>query len=151
SSTHSIHLDALRGIAALFVVGYHVRILFFVDRGAVLGSSSLGADLFYSTTAIAREAILSFFVLSGFLIANSIHQANRQGRWSAAEYAISRLSRLYVVLLPALLLGLLWDLVGLHWLGSADIYTGHLANHEFPIDVAAQLTPASVFGTLIFV
>jgi peptidoglycan/LPS O-acetylase OafA/YrhL len=49
---------------------------------------------------LGREAVIAFFVLSGFVIAYSAETKNR----SLADYAIARCARLYSVVLPVLLL-----------------------------------------------
>ena len=64
-----------------------------------------------------------FFVLSGFFIAGSAATAVRRGRWSWAEYAVSRLTRLWVVLIPALVLTLILDKGGM-WLTNGAGYDG---------------------------
>ena len=51
-------------------------------------------------------AMDSFFVLSGFFISASVIKDCRAKRWSWSGYAASRCTRLYVVLLPGLLLTL---------------------------------------------
>ena len=151
-SAPSAHLDAMRGLAAIIVLAFHARLLFFVDRADVTPDMySVFATVFYLATAFGREAVLAFFVLSGFLIAGSIHRDHMAGRWSAGRYAIARLSRLYVVLLPALALGLAWDILGLRLFPAAAVYHGTLANSAFPFDVTARLGVGNIFGTLGFV
>src|ERR1700719_4818367 len=65
----SDHLNMLRGLAAITVVCFHLRGTFFVDRtpggGAVLW-------LFYFLTSLGSEAVMVFFVLSGFLIGANV-------------------------------------------------------------------------------
>jgi len=56
---------------------------------------------------VAHDAVIVFFVLSGYVIAYSAKEKCR----SARDYAVARLSRLYSVVVPALLLTLLlWPL-----------------------------------------
>jgi peptidoglycan/LPS O-acetylase OafA/YrhL len=50
----------------------------------------------------AHRAVLVFFVLSGFLVGGSVLRSLERGTWSWKEYATNRLSRLYIVLIPAL-------------------------------------------------
>jgi peptidoglycan/LPS O-acetylase OafA/YrhL len=45
------------------------------------------------------------FVLSGFLISSTVLRSQVSGDWSWRDYAINRSIRLYVVLIPGLLLG----------------------------------------------
>jgi peptidoglycan/LPS O-acetylase OafA/YrhL len=52
---------------------------------------------------LGREAVMVFFVLSGFLVGGTLLRAI-PGSTSLTRYYIARLTRLYVVMLPALLL-----------------------------------------------
>lgn len=53
-----------------------------------------------------------FFVLSGALVGGSVLRSVATDTWSWNDYLIRRLSRLYIVLIPALLLVLVWDCLG---------------------------------------
>ena len=64
-----------------------------------------------------------FFVLSGFLISNSIKNALERDIWNWKLYAINRLCRLWIVLLPCLILTLFWDQLTQH-LTSTVFYSG---------------------------
>jgi peptidoglycan/LPS O-acetylase OafA/YrhL len=68
-----------------------------------------------------------FFVMSGFLVSKNIYDDIRAGRWSWIDYAAKRLSRLWIVLIPALLLTSMWDYVGNHYF-HAPIYMGLLSD-----------------------
>lgn len=87
----SVYLDLTRFLAAVMVVLAHVEYFGVIPKGAWGIVPELG-----------REAVIVFFVLSGFVIASTVGQR----RPSAREYAVARLSRLYSVALPVLLLGL---------------------------------------------
>jgi peptidoglycan/LPS O-acetylase OafA/YrhL len=63
--------------------------------------------------------VIVFFVLSGFLVGGSVIKAHRQGQWRWTGYLSRRLSRLWIVIVPALLLTLFWDSIGLRGPGSA--------------------------------
>lgn len=109
------YLDFLRFASAAVVVLGHVNGLFFIDHP----SYTLFSKLFYSLGARSHDAVLVFFVLSGFFITQSASKTFIQGTETWKHYAIARLSRLYVVLVPALLLGLLWDQIGGHYFGAS--------------------------------
>jgi peptidoglycan/LPS O-acetylase OafA/YrhL len=85
----STYLDLLRFLAALAVVAAHYAMFGVIETGAGGAFASLG-----------REAVILFFVLSGFVIAASV----ARGRPSVRDYAEARLSRLYSVTVPVLLL-----------------------------------------------
>ncbi len=104
------HLDLLRGIAAVAVVVGHIRLHFFRE--------AIGPSFWYPD--FAHEAVIIFFVLSGYLIGRSILQAVARKTWSSRAYAANRLIRLWLVLLPALILTAVWDNLGLWLFGAAS-------------------------------
>jgi len=104
----SVLLDALRGSAALLVLLDHWRGLFFVSYHEI-GVHRLLYSLPYTFTAAGHEAVVIFFVLSGYLIGGNVRRAIEHGRWSWASYLTHRLIRLWMVLIPGLLLCALWD------------------------------------------
>lgn len=87
----SVYLDLARFLAAVMVVLAHLDYFGAIPQGAWGVAAELG-----------REAVIVFFVLSGFVIASTVAQRHP----SARDYAVARLSRLYSVALPVLLLGL---------------------------------------------
>ncbi|HUR20352.1 MAG TPA: acyltransferase [Vicinamibacterales bacterium] len=146
------NLDLVRGLAALAVCAGHLRAFLFVDFGQVPPASrGLFHQLFYLSTGLGHQAVMVFFVLSGYLVGGSVLTAHRQGRWSWREYALRRLTRLWVVLLPALLLTLLFDQLG-HAISPAG-YEGAFATiHSSGPTPAlpADWRPATFLGNLFF-
>ncbi len=135
----SSDLDAIRGVAALAVLVYHVRYRFFLDYGDALVRGPL-ASAFYVLTSFGHDAVMVFFVLSGYLISSSVFRDRRRGTWSWKVYSLNRLTRLYAVLVPGLALTLAWDGLGLALHGPHPIYTGAARPwyHDF-FPVAARL------------
>src|SRR6202030_2366669 len=80
-------------------------------------------EVLYFLTGFGHQAVMVFFVLSGFLISSSVMSSQMSGTWSWRDYAINRSSRLYVVLIPGLLFGLLWDKLGSSLFSSTGIYS----------------------------
>ena len=115
-------LDLVRGLAALEVVAGHLRALMFAGADK---ESSFGWKLFILLTGQAHNAVIVFFVLSGFLVGRHVTERVEQDRWSWTAYGIRRLTRLWIVLVPALILTALLDAVGLHVLGGS-LYLGQL-------------------------
>jgi peptidoglycan/LPS O-acetylase OafA/YrhL len=131
----SVHLDAIRGAAALVVLLGHNRDLYFSslngdqqNTSGVANDQTLGADHAPAAKAqitIGNEAVMIFFVLSGYLVGGGVIRALRHNTWSWKNYLTKRLTRLWVVLIPALLLGVALDFAGLHLHPSpASIYAG---------------------------
>jgi len=112
-SRASVTLDAVRGIAALLVFTDHWRHAFFLELRD-LPSHPLLLTLLYIFTACGHAAVVVFFVLSGFLVGGSVLRAFERNRWSWKQYLTHRLVRLWIVLIPALLLGAFWDHFTLH-------------------------------------
>ena len=148
-SLASVHLDAIRGLAALCVFSGHLRALFLVDFSAVV-QKSVGAKILYFVTGFGHESVMVFFVLSGFFISSSVMRSIRADRWRWAVYAQSRLTRLYVVLIPALLLGLLWDTLGTKLFENVGVYQGLPQYKHVVGNVAPLLTPQIWLGNLLF-
>lgn len=106
-----VHLDCLRGLAALLVVVEHLRAFLFVPF-VQLKAPGILTKGFYFVTGLGHQAVMIFFVLSGYLVGGSVITALQTGKWSWREYLLRRMTRLWVVLIPALLLTLLWDKLG---------------------------------------
>ena len=106
-----VHLDCLRGVAALLVVVEHLRAFLFVPF-AQLKEPGFLTKCFYLVTGFGHQAVMIFFVLSGYLVGGSVIAVIKSGKWSWSEYMLRRVSRLWVVLIPALLLTLFWDKLG---------------------------------------
>jgi peptidoglycan/LPS O-acetylase OafA/YrhL len=105
----SVWLDALRGAAAIMVLLTHWRYLLFCGLHAIPNHQVLYA-VPYLLTAGGSAAVIVFFVLSGFLVGGSALRAFQQHQWHWKRYLTHRLVRLWVVLLPALPLGVFWDI-----------------------------------------
>lgn len=145
-----IHLDMVRGLAAMTVFIGHVRQVFFVPWEQ-LPHHSTPWMLFYFITALGHQAVVVFFVLSGFFIGWAVISAWRDGRWSWRSYAMRRLTRLGVVLLPALLLALLWDQIGVLLWGASTAYNGGRPYETvLHFNVRHNLTLSAFIGNLFF-
>jgi peptidoglycan/LPS O-acetylase OafA/YrhL len=110
SQSHDMYLDWLRGTAALLVFAAHVRGRYFVKWSDLDAASQthLNYALFF-LTRLGREAVMVFFVLSGFLVGGQAAASLREHRYSFGRYMIARIARLYTVLLPALVLTAVFD------------------------------------------
>lgn len=142
---NSVHLDAVRGLAALVVFFSHLRIVFFVDYSEVESPTSV-ARAFYFLTGFSHQAVLAFFVLSGFFIASTIER--QLDSWSWRTYAIDRVVRLYAVLVPCLLLTAAFDSFGRAADGPA--YRQPLYSNTMEYRPADALTVFGLFANLSF-
>ncbi|QRM27854.1 acyltransferase [Microvirga sp. VF16] len=115
SGAHWPFLDFLRLGAALLVLFGHTRGLVFVSFQDV-AQAGLGTKVFYFLTGIHREGVAIFFAVSGFLVGGGVWRSLQKSRFNAKTYFASRFARIYVVLLPALVLTLLLDWIGRSYL-----------------------------------
>ena len=108
-------LDMLRGIAALLVLCGHLRAFVFqsfvdLERSGV--HPGIAVKAFYATTGLGHQAVMIFFALSGFLVGGKALDDILQRKFSWPRYMLRRLTRLWLVITPALLLTLLFDSAG---------------------------------------
>jgi peptidoglycan/LPS O-acetylase OafA/YrhL len=145
----SDRLNMLRAGAALVVVINHVRGLFFV-HGSEVESPNIIFRAFYLVTSLGHQAVMVFFVLSGYLVGSSIVRSGMKN-WSWRHYLNRRLTRLWIVLIPALVLCALIDHIGFSAFGLHGIYgTGRNTNGILPGPVPAQSTGGIFFGNIFF-
>ena len=116
SSSLSRALDLLRSLAAFFVVANHIgEALFRFEHG--LDPVNLVAFQFFY---LGHQAVMVLFVVSGFLIGRAAMQCVVKGSQSAFDYGVDRMTRIYVVLLPALLIGFVSDQILAHVASGPD-------------------------------
>jgi peptidoglycan/LPS O-acetylase OafA/YrhL len=163
STEGSVHLDALRGLAALVVVLGHTRSLYFSSTSkepaatapptaatAILPGSPAGLPLPSTKITIGNEAVMIFFVLSGFLVGGSVLRSFRKNRFSWSDYLTKRLTRLWVVLIPALIMGFAIDHAGLAHFGANSIYGSPPGQLIVVGDLASRLGIPTLLGNLFF-
>src|SRR5437764_15444933 len=97
SFTFSLYLDLVRFLAAAAVVLFHSN------------SESLLYACNIPLTDYGHEAVIVFFVLSGYVIGYITDTKERV----LSQYFISRAARIYSVAVPAIILTLVLDNIGL--------------------------------------
>jgi len=102
----SVYLDLVRFIAAVLVYFYHSNQRFLIEQ--ILPASNFG-----------HSAVIVFFVLSGFVIA--FVTTTKETTLSA--YSASRISRVFSVAVPAVVLTIVLDSIGREL--YRDIYEGY--------------------------
>lgn len=145
---HFESLDFLRGIAAILVVADHARGFVFesyadlIQDGRPIG---LLIKMFYFATGLGNQSVIVFFALSGFLVGGKASENIIGGEFSWVAYLLRRLTRLWIVVVPALFVTLAFD-----WLGSA---LTHGAGYHARYYVSDQLIDHSFltfFGNIAF-
>lgn len=133
-------LDLVRGLAAIAVATGHLRAMMFESYSNDLGPL---AGIFYFLTGFGHQAVIIFFVLSGFFVSQSAM------KHTPGKYAINRLSRLWVVIIPALLLTLLFDKTGLQYYPNMEAYQGKIP--YLPSNpIGENLTSTTFWGNVFF-
>jgi peptidoglycan/LPS O-acetylase OafA/YrhL len=129
-----IALDLLRGAAALTVFFCHVRAAAFVEFGALPASQqTMPVATVFALTRMGHEAVLVFFILSGFLVGGPAIRRALHKQFDLRAYAIDRGTRIFVPLIPACILTVAigsfafsfkpdWLQVGLNIIGLNNIF-----------------------------
>ena len=99
---------------------------------------------------IGNEAVMIFFVLSGFLVGGSVLRSLKKNRFSWSDYLTKRLTRLWVVLIPALLVGYAIDHAGVAFFGAHSIYASPPGQLIVGGDLASRLGILTLVGNLFF-
>jgi peptidoglycan/LPS O-acetylase OafA/YrhL len=101
-SVHSMLISLMRGLAAIQVAAAHLRSEMFPGLKGMV-DPPLYYQLLAFATGFAHQAVVVFFLISGWLVGGSL--LNRIGqRGALVSYAIDRATRLWTVLLPAMCL-----------------------------------------------
>lgn len=144
-TTASGWMDAMRLVAACAVCFGHVRNLLIIDYRPGIG---LVREAFYFASGFGDAAVILFFVLSGYWIGQTVCR-NSANDGFVRTYLIDRLSRLWLVSVPAILLTALADCAGLSLAGST-LYDGTLAPGLIAGPAALRLDALTMFGNLLF-
>lgn len=134
---HSIVISVARGLAALIVAAAHLRAEMYPGL-RTLSDPSLWFQGFAFVTGFAHQAVLVFFVVSGWLVGGSLlNKIDQPG--AVSNYAIDRVTRLWTVLIPTFVLTLVFGFaVGQLQPGSLDF---SVAN-----DYSAATFAGNLFG-----
>ena len=111
-----VHLDLLRGLAALLVTAGHLRSYIFQSQLHLAQADvqiGLPVKAFYFATGLGHQAVMIFFALSGFLVGGKALDDILKQNFSWSRYLLRQLTRLWIVISPTLLLTLLLDRIGL--------------------------------------
>lgn len=97
----NLWLDLIRGCSALLVCLGHLRNAMLVDYSELI-HPNIAVKAFYAFTSFGHQAVMVFFVLSGYFVGGAVLRTSVKFSWS--NYIISRLTRLWVVLIPCLVI-----------------------------------------------
>lgn len=149
SGNLSVFINLSRWFAAFLVVISHLRNLILVDFKDIETNTILTKALYF-VTGLGHEAVVIFFVISGFLVGGVTMRRWGESGPDLYSYSSQRISRIYTVLIPALLVGLLLDVVGLHWFNASGLYSDSGQYHVASLNsvIAATIDLPTFLGNL---
>ena len=117
-----IHLA--RWVAALAVLLHHVSATFVSvpDIMSAPHNPLVYVWWFFTPYVFAHQAVVVFFVLSGFLVGGAVLKKRKRDQPWLRDYVLDRITRIYIVLLPVIALTLALDGTGRAWFGDAHLY-----------------------------
>lgn len=113
-------IDVARWVAALAVMLGHAAFISLPD--IMTAPHGPGVYVWWFMTAFWHQAVIVFFVISGFLVGGKAFRLSRGDAPFLRDYLIDRFSRIYIVFAPALALGVFVDTLGRHVFAGAGIY-----------------------------
>lgn len=148
-----IHLDFLRGVAALIVTAGHLRHFLF-ETYANMAAAGVQVGLFwkafYFISGLSHESVIAFFALSGFLVGGKVLSDLRRDRFSWITFLLRRFSRLWIVILPTLALTFLFDRLGVAFSDGA-LYAGNYYKiYSSGPDGVSDLKLTTFLGNILF-
>lgn len=145
----STTLNIMRAVAAFAVAVGHARGAFLLDATEA-SPLTLVEKAFYFATGFGHQAVVVFFVLSGFFVGGGALAQSQAGRFDLGRYLVARLSRLYPALVACLLLGGLLDAVGIALFGEVGLYHADASVALARTRVADALDLPTLVGNLAF-
>lgn len=125
-------LQLARWTSVIVALMYHVRFLLFVDYEDVDAKTALSAA-FYFLTGLGHESFAVFFVLDGILTGRALQ------RYPPGAAVARRVGALYRLLLPGLVLGAIFDVMGVRFLNASGLYTAYPAFSTLTLGYAPLL------------
>jgi peptidoglycan/LPS O-acetylase OafA/YrhL len=145
----SSFLNFSRWSAALLVLLNHARHLILVDLEDVR-QKTLFVKTLYFITGLGHEAVVIFFVISGYLVGGVTLDRWLNDGPALRSYAAARFSRIYTTLIPVLIGGFLLDQIGMHWVNAAELYTNPAKYHTISLDntLSGTINVPTLIGNL---
>jgi peptidoglycan/LPS O-acetylase OafA/YrhL len=142
-------LNFLRWFAALMVVIGHLRSFLFVEYAQV-EAKTIFVKMFYFITGFGHQAVIVFFVLSGYLVGGAVLQKYKKNEFTVEyikKYFIKRFVRIYLVLIPALFIGYILDYYGN--INFSDLYTNTFHISAMNNNVSENINSLTLFGNIL--
>ena len=128
-------LALARWIAALAVLITHAGQLIQISD-IMVAPHGPGVYAWWFLAGFSHQAVLVFFVMSGFLIGGDLLRRLDRTDPFLKQYMIDRFSRIYIVMVPALAFGFVVDSIGRRIFPDSGIYDGAFFDGIFnPINI----------------
>lgn len=117
-------IEFCRWLGALVVLALHTTNLF-VNLGDIMSASHNPAVYvwwFFTGFPFGHQGVVGFFVISGYLVGGVTIDRMLSGSRFLIDYFINRISRIYVVVIPALILTLVFDSLGRSLFNATGVY-----------------------------
>jgi peptidoglycan/LPS O-acetylase OafA/YrhL len=126
-------IEASRWLGALVVLAVHTSNLFINNADIMSAPHAPLAYVwwFYAAFELGHQAVLAFFVMSGYLVGGAVLAHLRKNQNFLREYFIHRVSRIYLVVGPAVVLTLVLDSLGGWLFASSGVYQWPLFKGHF--------------------
>ncbi|RYY06558.1 MAG: acyltransferase [Sphingobacteriaceae bacterium] len=146
--TQSNFIHSIRWISAVLVVMNHLRSLLFKDYLEVSNPKGLLIKFFYLITSLGHSAVIFFFVLSGYLIGRSVINQINYKVFNFKDYLLNRVSRIYAVLIVALLFTWFFDSIG-GFYDANEIYSNRVGFATLNFSVVQHSTIIHFLASLL--
>ncbi len=125
--THYQWLDLLRFLAAFAVLIAHARGFFLPEYSALPDAQrNIVTFVFYTCTRLGEEAVVFFFLLSGFLVGGRGIERLMNHTFNWKTYSVARFARIVPPLFGALLFIFISSLICYRTMPNIGIYAGNL-------------------------
>jgi peptidoglycan/LPS O-acetylase OafA/YrhL len=138
-------LNYIRWISALMVIIGHLRSFLFVSFSQVEQKTYI-VKMFYTATGFGHQAVIIFFVLSGYLVGGGVINKYKLRLTDYTDYFIKRFARVYTVLIPALIIGLILDNFG--YILFPELYTNKYQISAMNFDAYKNLNFQVLLGNI---
>lgn len=137
----------MRGLSALLVMVGHLRSVLFLPYNKLKAPDHIDRVIYF-ITGYGHQCVMIFFVLSGYFVGGPFITNYHTSTLNSllTKYTVNRLTRLWVVLVPALVLTLTLDFIGVRLSLIPTIYSDpnffpyiHLTNDSKIITLIGNL------------
>ena len=109
----------------------HAGNLFISQSDIMTAPHGPGAYAWWFLTGFPHQAVIVFFVISGYLVGGNVIAKARGDEPFLAKYFTDRVVRIYLVLIPVILIGWALDTAGRRWFAGFGVYDASMFAGSF--------------------